>query len=199
MARQARPTWSVCFPSCDQNIQWARRIERYAAEKLTLDLIGQNVRKFELRSSFFQCGKNLPLWPWRAGQGEPCIYKLLAAHYASCHVGQQQRLSTVVCFGVAVSGWCLMCASMSSFHSQVFFGLPVLFSSGVQWKATHETFLCSLLRTCPVHFHLLFNRMASIFSCLHLISSSSFVILFDQKLHRILQRFFACKIDSLFR
>lgn len=83
---------------------------------------------------------------------------------------------------------------------QVIFGLPrFLFPSGVQYSAILALSSLSLLRTCPIHLHLRFISMFSMLSCSHLLSSSSFEILFGQNILNIRRKLFVWKTDTLSR
>ena len=57
---------------------------------------------------------------------------------------------------------CMVLRSASTVRRQVFLGLPLLrFPSGVQWRAVRVMLSCSLLMTCPIHFHRLRMMMGS--------------------------------------
>ena len=94
---------------------------------------------------------------------------------------------------------CLMSfISPSTVLLHVVLGLPLLlFPSGVQCSAVLTIASCSLQSTCPIHLHLLLLMVVSMFSSLHLLYKSSFVIFHDRNICRILRRHVVWKEQSL--
>ena len=92
---------------------------------------------------------------------------------------------------------CMVLSYASTVRRQVFLGLLLLrFPSGVQWRAVWVMVSCSLLMTCPIHFHHLLMMMISMLSWLQWASSCWLEIVSGQKICRILLRFFVWKTDS---
>ena len=90
--------------------------------------------------------------------------------------------------------------SDSTVRRQVTLGLPLLRRpSGVQWRAVFTIESGSLLKTCPIHFHLLLVIMVVMSSCLHFRRRSALEILSGQKIRRIWRKLVVWKEDSLAR
>ena len=95
---------------------------------------------------------------------------------------------------------CMVLSYASTVRRQVFLGLLLLrFPSGVQWRAVRMMVSCSLLMTCPIHFHHLPMMMVFMLSWLQWAGSCWLEMVSGQKICRILLRFFVWKNDSSVR
>ena len=105
---------------------------------------------------------------------------------------QHQKTSTPVCLGIFLDGTPRMahCFHLCFHHSMSGIFWPILFSlsSGVLCSAILALVSLFHLRTCPTYFSLFCISIVPMHSCSHLLSSSSFEILFDQNVFLLRDR-----------
>ena len=90
--------------------------------------------------------------------------------------------------------------SFSTVLLHVSFGLPLfLFPSGAQSSAVLVFLLLSILRTCPIHCHLLFFTIVLIFSSLALFLLASVLVIYSgQYIFRMLLMYLWRKVSKIF-